>query len=203
MEVTQPKTIKNLPRDMLVEILSRVGSYSSDQLFMCKSVCRSFSKLSKDPLVLKRLSLDRWPLLPWGNPRFFVFLFRYTIFGNPNAIFHWGLIGYFDSRHIDYGLECLKQASNSQLKEAVYVYGLIMFASFKIEKKHVGLQILNETFPPEPEMVVAKQSCFLGYVLTIDRQPCLFNELLRVYRWKIGIDMEGVLDRNIVEKCEL
>ncbi|XP_071699582.1 F-box protein At2g35280-like [Rutidosis leptorrhynchoides] len=144
MEVTQPKTIENLPQDMLVEILSRVGSYSSDQLFMCKSVCKSFSKLSKDPLLLKR---------------------------NPNAIFRWGLIGYFDGRHTDYGLECLKQASNSQLKEAVYVYGLIMFASCKIEEKHVGLQILNETFPPEPEMVVAVRT----RVFDLLRCLCLFN----------------------------
>ncbi|XP_071735380.1 F-box protein At2g35280-like [Rutidosis leptorrhynchoides] len=158
MEVTQSKTIENLPQDMLLEILSRVGSYSSDQLFMCKSVCKSFSELSKDPLVLKRISLDRWPLLPWRNPRFFVFLFRCAIFGNPNAIFRWGLIAYFDNRHIDYGLECLKQALNIQLKEAVYVYGLIMFASCKIEEKHVGLQILNETFPREPEMVVAART---------------------------------------------
>ncbi|XP_071709265.1 F-box protein At2g35280-like [Rutidosis leptorrhynchoides] len=155
MELTQPKTIENLPQDMLVEILSRVRSYLSDQLFMCKSVCKSFSELSKDPLALKRLSLDRWPLLPWGNPRFFVFLFRCTIFGNPNAIFRWGLIGYLNGRHINYGLAYLKQASNFQLKEAVYVYGLIMFAPCKIEEKHVGLQILNETFPPKSEMVVA------------------------------------------------
>ncbi|XP_071726401.1 uncharacterized protein [Rutidosis leptorrhynchoides] len=84
-----------------------------------------------------------------------------------------GRICYFDGRHIDYGLECLKRASNSQLTEAVYVYGLIMFASCKIEEKHVGLQILNETFPPEPEMVVAVRT----RVFDLLRCLWLFNRL--------------------------
>ncbi|XP_071739857.1 putative F-box protein At1g67623 [Rutidosis leptorrhynchoides] len=148
MEVTQANILKTLPQDMLVEILSRVGQNSSDQLFILKSVCKSFLKLSEDPLVFKRLSLDRWRLSPWENPKL-IYLFNLcTVFGNRNAIFRLGLIAYFDAKYTELGLNFLKRASNSQLKEDVYVYGLIMFASHQIEAKHISLQILNETFPP-------------------------------------------------------
>ncbi|XP_071728491.1 putative F-box protein At1g67623 [Rutidosis leptorrhynchoides] len=140
---------------MLVEILSRVGQNSSDQLFILKSVCKSFLKLSEDPLVFKRLSLDQWRLSPWGNPKL-IYLFNLcTVFGNPTTIFRLVLISYFDAKYTELGLDFLKEASNSQLKEAVYVYGLIMFASHQIETKQNGLQLLNETFPPVLELVVA------------------------------------------------
>ncbi|XP_071740602.1 putative F-box protein At1g67623 [Rutidosis leptorrhynchoides] len=171
MEVTQANILETLPQDMLVKILSRVGQNSSNQLFILKLVCKSFLKLFEDPLVFKRLSLDRWRLSPWGNPKL-IYLFNLcTVFGNPNAIFRLGLIGYFDPKYTELGLEFLKRASNSQLKEAVYVYGLIMFASHQIEAKQNGLQLLNETFPPVPELVVAVRI----KVFDLLRQLWLFN----------------------------
>ncbi|XP_071703908.1 putative F-box protein At1g67623 [Rutidosis leptorrhynchoides] len=74
---------------------------------------------------------------------------------NPNAIFRRGLLFYFDEKYTQDGLHYLKQASNCQLVEAVYVYGLVMFASHDVNEKEIGLKILNQTFPPIPDDVVA------------------------------------------------
>ncbi|XP_071695252.1 putative F-box protein At1g67623 [Rutidosis leptorrhynchoides] len=154
-EVTQANILETLPQDMLVKILSRVGQESSKQLFILKLVCKSFLNLSDDPLVCKRISLDRWDLVPWRKPKMDHIIERCYFFGNPNAIFCTGLINYFDKSYTELGLRLLEEAANNQIIEAVYVYGLIMFASHQIEEKHVGLQVLNKTFPPVPDLVVA------------------------------------------------
>ncbi|XP_071700104.1 putative F-box protein At1g67623 [Rutidosis leptorrhynchoides] len=126
-EVNQANILETLPQDMLVEIFSRVGQDSSEQLFILK-------------LGLQKLFEA----------------FRCCIFfGNPNAIFRRGLINYFDKSYTKLGLHLLEEAANGQIIEAVYVYGLIMFSSHQNEAKHVGLQVLNKTFPPVLDLVVA------------------------------------------------
>ncbi|XP_071695113.1 putative F-box protein At1g67623 [Rutidosis leptorrhynchoides] len=136
VRVRQPNILEDLPQDMLVEILSRVGHNSSTQLFMVNLVCKAFEKHFVDALVYKRLSFDRWCISPWENHKLeHIFLFS-MYFGNPNAFFRYGLRAYFDSIKLDIGLRLLKKkASNIQLKEACYVYGLVMFASNQIEEK--------------------------------------------------------------------
>ncbi|XP_071687870.1 putative F-box protein At1g67623 [Rutidosis leptorrhynchoides] len=155
VEVTQANILETLSQDMLVEIFSRVGQDSSEQLLILKLVCKSFLMLPGDPLVCKRMSLDRWDLRPWRNPKMDYIIRRCLLFGNCNAIFRRGLINYFDKSYTELGLRLLEKAVNSQIIEAVYVYGLIMFSSHQIEAKHVGLQVLNITFPPVPDLVVA------------------------------------------------
>ncbi|XP_071695251.1 F-box protein At2g35280-like [Rutidosis leptorrhynchoides] len=154
VRVKHANILEDVPQDMLVEILSRVGQKSSAQLFMVKLVCKAFRKLSNDALVYKRLSFDRWCISPWGNHKLADIFISSMYFGNPNAIFRNGLRAYFDSKYPDVGIHLLEKALNMQLKEACYVYGLVMFASHQIEKKDIGLQILNQTFPPVPNLVV-------------------------------------------------
>ncbi|XP_071712872.1 F-box protein At2g35280-like [Rutidosis leptorrhynchoides] len=152
--VRQLNILEDLPKDMLVEILSRVSQNSSAQLFMVKLVWKAIEKHSEDAFVYKKLSFDRWCISPWGNHKLYhIFIFS-MYFGNPNAIFRYGLRAYFDSINPDIGLRLLEKASNMQLKEACYVYGLVMFAFNQIEEKDIGLQILNQTFPPVPDLVV-------------------------------------------------
>ncbi|XP_071719058.1 uncharacterized protein [Rutidosis leptorrhynchoides] len=109
VRVRQPNFIEDLPQDMLVEMLSRVGQNSSAQLFMVKLGCKAFEKHSEDVLVYKRLSFDRWCISPWENPKLaHIFLFS-MYFGNPNAIFRYGLRAYFDSIYPDIGLRLLEK----------------------------------------------------------------------------------------------
>ncbi|XP_071719059.1 putative F-box protein At1g67623 [Rutidosis leptorrhynchoides] len=136
-KVTQANIDETLPQDMLAEIFSRVGQDSSEQLFILKLVCKSFLKLSDDPLVCKRMSLDRWDLVPWRNPKIDYIIRRCYFFGNPNADFRRGLINYFYKFYTELGLCLLEEAANNQIIEAVYVYGLIMFSSHQVEAKHV------------------------------------------------------------------
>ncbi|XP_071705229.1 F-box protein At2g35280-like [Rutidosis leptorrhynchoides] len=150
----QPNILEDLPPEMVVEILSRVGQDSSAQLFMMKLVCKAFERHSKQALVYRRLSFDRWCISHWRNPKLAHIFFRAMCSGNPNAIFRYGLRAYFDSVYPNIGLRSLDKASNMQLKEACYVYGLVMFASHQTEKKNVGLQLLNRTFPLVTDSVV-------------------------------------------------
>ncbi|XP_071727780.1 putative F-box protein At1g67623 [Rutidosis leptorrhynchoides] len=129
VRVRHANILEDLPQDMLVEILSRVDQNSFAQLFMVKLVCKAFWKLSDDALVYKRLSFDRWCILPWGNHKLADIFISSMYFRNPNAIFRYGLRAYFDSKYPDVGLHLLEEALNMQLKEACYVYGLVMFVS--------------------------------------------------------------------------
>ncbi|XP_071739303.1 F-box protein At2g35280-like [Rutidosis leptorrhynchoides] len=152
---------------MLVEILSRVGQDSFDQLFRCKRVCKDFLKHSEHPLVYKRISLDTlWHLLWFDHHKLVNMILLCFILENPNALFLYGLMGYFDGNYIYEGLRLLNKALNMQLKEACYVYDLVMFASHKIEDKDIEFQIVNRTFPPwlVPDVVVSVRTKVLGLV---------------------------------------
>ncbi|XP_071688207.1 F-box protein At2g35280-like [Rutidosis leptorrhynchoides] len=144
-----------LPDDLLGEILSRVGQNSSTQLGVARLVCKAFYKQAHHPLVYQRLSFDRLPVGSWGIPQMIYLYHRCLVNKNPNAIFRRGLLFYFDGKYSQDGLRYLKQASNCQLVEAVYVYGLVMFVSHDVNEKEIGLKIHNHTFPPIPDYVVA------------------------------------------------
>ncbi|XP_071695519.1 putative F-box protein At1g67623 [Rutidosis leptorrhynchoides] len=114
-EVTQANILETLPQDMLVKFLSRVGQDSSKQLFILKLVRKSFLNLSDDPLVCKRISLDRWDLVPWRKPKMDHIIRRCYFYGNPNVIFQRGLINYFDKSNTELGLRLIEEAANSQI----------------------------------------------------------------------------------------
>ncbi|XP_071704648.1 putative F-box protein At1g67623 [Rutidosis leptorrhynchoides] len=127
MDQVSRNIVDALPKDILGEILSRVGQESSAQLSVARLVCKAFRKQSKHYLVFRRLSLDMWPILAWG---------------------------YFDGVYADLGLRYLEEAPNCKLKEELYVYGLIMFSSHDLEEKDIGLKILNATFPQLSDLVI-------------------------------------------------
>ncbi|XP_071740613.1 putative F-box protein At1g67623 [Rutidosis leptorrhynchoides] len=128
MDAAEMNILEHLRQEMIVEILSRVGSSSCVQLFSAKTVCKSFLMFSEDPLVVKRISLDNYSVVPWGNTMV-SFYNRCLLSGNPQAIFCLGLHLYFDAKDIQLELQKIKEATNQKLLESVYVYGLIMFAS--------------------------------------------------------------------------
>ncbi|XP_071734226.1 putative F-box protein At1g67623 [Rutidosis leptorrhynchoides] len=154
IRVRQPNILEDPSQEIHDEILSRVGQDSSAQLFMVKSVCKAFERHSEHVLVYERLSFDRWCISPWGNHKLARIFFMAIYYGNPNGIFRYGLRTYFDSIYPDIGLHYLEKASNMQLKEACYVYGLDMFASHQTKKKNIGLQLLSRTFPLVTDLVV-------------------------------------------------
>ncbi|XP_071704431.1 uncharacterized protein [Rutidosis leptorrhynchoides] len=147
-----------LPDDLLGEILSRVGQNSLTQLGVARLVCKAFYKQAQHPLVYQRLSFDRLPVGSWGIPQMIYLYHRCLVNKNPNAIFCRGLLFYFDGKYTQDGLLYLKQASNCQFVEAVYVYGLVMFTSHDVNEKEIGLKILNQTFSPIPDYVVAMRT---------------------------------------------
>ncbi|XP_071734243.1 putative F-box protein At1g67623 [Rutidosis leptorrhynchoides] len=108
----QQNILEDLPPEMIVEILSRVGQDSSAQLFIAKSVYKAFERHSEHALVYKRLSFDRWSISPWGDPKLAHIFFMAMYSGNPNAIFRYGLRAYFDSMYPDIGLHSLEKTAN-------------------------------------------------------------------------------------------
>ncbi|XP_071736320.1 F-box protein At2g35280-like [Rutidosis leptorrhynchoides] len=174
MKGTQNTIMEALPTDMLAEILSRVGRHSCQQLFLAKTVCKEFLKVSFDPLIYKRLCLDIFPIVHFGNPKLIALLNRCFFYGNPNMIYRKGLICYFNSDYNELGLRLLKQASDMKVLEAVYVYGLIMFAKHQIQFRDVGLEIIIQAFPPLPDLVVAVRNrvfAMLARLWLFNRQP--------------------------------
>ncbi|XP_071689252.1 putative F-box protein At1g67623 [Rutidosis leptorrhynchoides] len=155
MDVDEMNILEHLPQEMIIEILSRVGSSSCVQLFSAKTACKSFLMFFKDPLVVKRISLDNYSAVPWGNTMV-SFYNRCLVSGNPQAIFQLGLHLYFDAKDIQLGLQKIKEDTNHKILDSVYVYGLIMFASNQNEAKNIGLEMLNQIFSARSlDLVVA------------------------------------------------
>ncbi|XP_071715001.1 putative F-box protein At1g67623 [Rutidosis leptorrhynchoides] len=143
MDQLSKNVVDALHEDILSEILSIVGQESSAHLSVARLACKAFRKQSEHFLVFRRLSLDRWPILAWG---------------------------YFDGVYTDLGLRYLEEASNCQLKEAVYVYGLNMFSSQYLEKKDKGFKILNARFPKLPDLVVSVRMNVYGLLQQLWRR---------------------------------
>ncbi len=55
---------KSVPKDLIVDILSKVGASSVNDLRNVSECCKEFNHASNGKLVFKRLSIDHINLIP-------------------------------------------------------------------------------------------------------------------------------------------
>ncbi|GFS45500.1 NAD(P)-binding Rossmann-fold superfamily protein [Actinidia rufa] len=103
---------------MLVNVLARVASSSSADLFK--------SKLWGGACVLERASIEKYPVIhQWlKSEKVNSFIHLCAESGNPEAMYRQGMIEYF-SMNMELGLEHLRRAAEKGHGEASYVNGII------------------------------------------------------------------------------
>ena len=123
--------ITSLPRDMLVDVVTRIASESFQDLCNIKICCKDFYETAEDNYVLQNVSMDGFPLIQWFlNQEASSFWKRCLECNNIECLFREGLREYFKfpNGNIN-GLEILNIAAQRGHKVAMYVYGMILLSS--------------------------------------------------------------------------
>ncbi|XP_076892051.1 putative F-box protein At1g67623 [Bidens hawaiensis] len=136
--------VRELPRDLLVDVLARVASSSFTDLFNAKISCKEFLDSTSDDCIAQSISIDKFPIIHWFPPSKSAISFLTHCFkkGNPESLFRQGMIDYFSLVNVNCGLEFLKKASEKGHSEATYVYGMILLSSGD-QSSQEGLNLLN------------------------------------------------------------
>ncbi|CAA0321769.1 F-box domain [Arabidopsis suecica] len=133
--------LDSLPEDLLVEISSCTGASSLSAVRNLRLVSKSFRRICDEKYVFYRLSLKEIEFLPW-HENSAKFIERCTESRNPEALFQKGFINYFRDKLQDRGLEYLAEAAEKGIKEAKYVYGVILIC-LGGKTKQKGFEILS------------------------------------------------------------
>ncbi|CAH2078324.1 unnamed protein product [Thlaspi arvense] len=115
-----------LPYDMLMVILTKVGAFSSVDLWSCMVSCKTFLEVAKYPEVLRSLRLEDVFLPPYERvPNGMDLLKECAKSGNVHGIFLCGLFNFFYLKSVKEGLKQLATAAKEAHSEAMYLYGMI------------------------------------------------------------------------------
>lgn len=136
---TDGMSIESLPKELITMILALIASESLTDLFNVKLSCKYLLQLSEDDSVFEKASVDKFD--GWNMNKVSGFLKRCEESGNPEWLFRLGVYEYFSKSNIDYGLNCLKRASDKGHIEASYVYSIILICSGDKSKEY-GLKLL-------------------------------------------------------------
>ncbi|MED6212935.1 hypothetical protein PIB30_088262 [Stylosanthes scabra] len=153
-------TIQSLPKDLLVEIVASVASHSSDDLFNVKKSCKDLLDAEKDYYVYRRISLDKFPFIPWRRSptteKLSLFLKYCKENQNTESLYREGLQEFLGNNgNMEEGLRNLDMVAKKGPKEVKYVYGMILLCSSSMEdEKSVELGLGHLRFLRESKCVV-------------------------------------------------
>ncbi|XP_027164823.1 putative F-box protein At1g67623 [Coffea eugenioides] len=136
--------ILSLPTEVLSEVLARVASCSSTDLFRAKLCCKLFYEVSEADNIYHRVSMDKFEIVPWSkNDQVSRFLKKCRESKNPEALYRKGVVDYFTDKHEDSALECLEEAAISGHADAAYALEIIYIFLGGDELKRKGMRLLS------------------------------------------------------------
>ncbi|XP_027150457.1 putative F-box protein At1g67623 [Coffea eugenioides] len=137
-------SILSLPTEVVSEVLARVGSSSSTDLFSAKLCCKLFNEASAADTIYQRVSLEKFEIVPWHkNDKVSRFLKKCRQCQNPEAMYRKAVVDYFSDKHLDAALECLEEAADSGHPDAAYALGIIYLFVGTDEFKRRGMGLLS------------------------------------------------------------
>ncbi|KAK8703052.1 hypothetical protein V6N13_021382 [Hibiscus sabdariffa] len=134
-------TIFSLPNELIAEVLARVAAISVSDLFNVVLSCKVFHRIAGDDYILRHVSLEKFPVIPWGSTEQAFFLDKCKRSGHPEALYREGVIGYFSFGKVEEGLNCLNNAAKAGHLGASYVLGVILLCVEETEEE--GRQLFN------------------------------------------------------------
>ncbi|XP_043694283.1 putative F-box protein At1g67623 [Telopea speciosissima] len=137
-------SIGTLPKELLTEVCARVGSSAVTDLFNLKQSCKQFYRVGVDIEVLRRVSLEKLPAIPWlVSSGYHSFIRQCGENGNPEALFKHGMVEYFSRLEQESGIELLKKAIDLGHEVAAYMLRLILLCT-NYPLKDQALEILKK-----------------------------------------------------------
>ncbi|KAJ1388039.1 F-box-like domain superfamily [Sesbania bispinosa] len=126
-------TLDDVPRGVLVKILSRVACCSIEDLFNAKMCCKEWKDAGDDDLVYRSATVER---LGYSIGPLWVtteqkkqFLDRCRKSGNVDVMYREAMVQYFKGVDIEAGFQNLRRAAMALHDEARYVYSMILMCS--------------------------------------------------------------------------
>ncbi|KAK1575673.1 hypothetical protein Q3G72_007452 [Acer saccharum] len=121
--------IKSLPKDLLIDVLTRVASSSVADLFNVERSCKDLLEVGNDNFVLQHACMDCFPIAPWPvSDKASLFLRRCRESGNAEALFRQGMFEYFTLLETKSGLMLLQRAAHKGHTEATYIVGILLLS---------------------------------------------------------------------------
>lgn len=137
--------ILSLPSDLLEEIIAKAASKSSIDLVNIKLSCKDFLHASEANNVWKNVSLEDFPSGWYPHQTAIDFLQHCREKGNIGILYRDGVKEFCNYLVANVsGHEKLKYAAECDLKQAKYLYEIILFCSDDNETRQEGMQHLRD-----------------------------------------------------------
>ncbi|KAI9099583.1 hypothetical protein K1719_024588 [Acacia pycnantha] len=173
-----------LPREILVDITSKVASQSLADLYRLKLTSKEMMNITDDDYVYKHAYLDRVRFFRIGEiPLEESFLRRCRSSGNLESLYRQGMKEYFLHNELyEKGLSMVCMAAQKGHKRSMYAFAMIVLMCSNARKVSLGPKELKEA---------------LGYLRFLRNQKCVLkcrNEVLEFVRFltwfmRFGIEM--------------
>ncbi|GMI67320.1 hypothetical protein HRI_000401300 [Hibiscus trionum] len=134
-------TIFSLPNELIAEVVARVAATSANDFFNVVLSCKVFNRIAEDNYILRHVTLEKFPVVPWGSTEQAFFLDKCKRSGHPEALYREGVIKYFSFAKVEEGLNCLNSAAKIGHLGASYVLGVILLCVEKTEEE--GRRLLS------------------------------------------------------------
>ncbi|XP_057247411.1 F-box protein At2g35280-like [Beta vulgaris subsp. vulgaris] len=157
----KPNIVHALPTEIIIEILSRVGTASAPDLFACRLTCKAINKMSHDEKIYKKVSFEHLYMRSLRNDenktKFFDLCLQYK---NPEALLRYGMVQYFTYVLLDEGLKNIDLAHSKD--EVVQLRGTL-------RDMMVSLWLNNSIVRESDELVKCDQGHLHAYDNIVDK----------------------------------
>ncbi|KAK4285079.1 hypothetical protein QN277_001823 [Acacia crassicarpa] len=134
-----------LPREILVDIASKVASQSLADLYHLKLASKEMMNITDDDYVYKHAYLDRVPFLRITKIPQDSFLRRCRSSGNLESLYRQGMEYYFLNNELcDEGLGMVRMAAQKGHKRSMYAFAMIVLMCIDARRRFFGLEELEE-----------------------------------------------------------
>ncbi|KAK4430009.1 hypothetical protein Salat_1301600 [Sesamum alatum] len=136
--------IQDIPRELLIEILSRTAQTSFTDIHNAKLSCKDFHEASEDAHVYRHMSLDNIPLVPWTplTEKQQAFLTKCKDSHNPEIAYRQAVLDYFTGERPESAPGHILRALDSNHIGALYVTCIILLFSGDDGLKACGIKLM-------------------------------------------------------------
>ncbi|KAL0363915.1 UNVERIFIED_CONTAM: hypothetical protein Sangu_0489100 [Sesamum angustifolium] len=141
---TSSNMIENIPRELLIEILSRIAQTSFTDIHNVKLSCKDFHEAAEDTYVYRHMSLDNFPLVAWKplTEKEQAFLTKCKECRNPEITYRQAVLDYFTGKRPKSALGHLQRALDANHIGALYITCIILLFSGDDELKACGMKLM-------------------------------------------------------------
>uniref|UniRef100_M1BNA6 OJ1485_B09.11 protein n=1 Tax=Solanum tuberosum TaxID=4113 RepID=M1BNA6_SOLTU len=173
MTMSRKNYIESLPRELLIDIVERIASYSLKDLMRVK--LRVLNQVANEPSVYQKVTLVNFPYRRWSIVQEDIsFLEMCRASGNLEALYRKGVFDFFN-RNDPTALGMINQAADGGHIGASYVLTIISIFNGGESMREGGMWV------PEPHLLGGRPIC------------CIVHQFERIGRrngWPMGSDNE-------------